>query len=53
MPSDRAQAVGGVAKGEKVVIADRKSGWAFVQATESQNGGWISAALLSDCHLVG
>jgi uncharacterized protein YgiM (DUF1202 family) len=49
LPSQQSQAVGMIAKGEKVYVADRKPGWMFVQATDSQNGGWISSGLLTKC----
>ena len=49
LPSEKAQAVGSVGQGEKVYVADRQPGWMFVQASESQNGGWISSVLLTKC----
>jgi uncharacterized protein YgiM (DUF1202 family) len=55
-PSEMAQAVGIISRGDKAFISDQKGPWAFIQGEGTYDGkqiktdgGWILRTYLSDC----
>jgi hypothetical protein len=56
-PSEMAQAVGIISRGDKAFISDQKGPWAFIQGEGTYDGqqiktdgGWILRSYLADCH---
>jgi hypothetical protein len=56
-PSEMAQAVGVISRGDRAFISDQKGPWAFIQGQGTYDGkeiktdgGWILRTYLGDCH---
>jgi hypothetical protein len=56
LPSDNAQAVGDLSRGDTVYISDTNGSWIFVQGeetfegkTEKTDGGWLPRSAVNNC----